>query len=174
MAQVAYPIGVARITELRLQRANPGDVNHEIPSTGKVETLKFGHGLWLGVITFGALDDVESAQRMEAFFASLDGAANTVNLPLSHIKRNPNAAAKRRNAFAAADVGTYWTHGGRLYIVTGVTGTTASMWPTVPLAANQMMTPAAHIVAREREGAPIMPHNPHVLGPWTWQFREAV
>ena len=174
MASVSYPSGVARITELALQRDNPGDVRHDIPSTGATKILRFGYGRWVGTISFGEMDDFEKGQRIEAFLASLDGGVNTVNLPLDHIKANPNSGNKRRNAFAASDIGTYWTNDGRLYIVTGVTTGLASMWPTVPLATTASMTPATHIVARERQGAPLMRHNPSVLGPWTWAFQEAI
>ena len=174
MAVVAFPTGVARITELSLQRMNPGDVRHEVPSTGRETLLKFGYGLWHGLVTFGEMDDVAQAQRIEAFFASLDGGANTVHLPIDHIKASASDAPKTLAEMTDDDIGTYWNYEGRLYAVTGIGAGTASLWPTKPVPAGAALAPATHIVAKERDGAPAMPHTPHFLGPWTWLFKEAV
>lgn len=170
MALINYP-SVARITELRLTRANPGDVTHEIPSTGRTQMLRFAQGTWHGTVTFGALDNRDDGARMEAFFASLDGGANSVRLPLINIKKQCDNTI--RALLKPDSVGCYYRTSKGLVIITSAESSGAgTWWPPYQFPVNEPFTAATHITVKERGGAPVMPHVPGLMGPWTWQFQE--
>ena len=190
MAEVAFPLNTARTVELRLRRENPGQITHEIPSTGARKTFTFGAGHWAGQVTFGRMRDRQSSQIMEAFIASLDGGANWTQLPLREAKTYRSATTSLQvsgstagsllthtfdnNPLEAADVGTYWNSSNRLFIVTQVDGANVALWPQLVLAADTRLTAATFVLARQDANSPTMPQTVDFGGPWSWNFVEAI
>ena len=183
MAQIPYVAG-ARIIELTLTPSVPGQIQHNIPSTGGIKILNRGYGLWAGVARFGALKG-SFANQFEAMLAALNGSENFVELPLRG--RGTIAASTRITAvndlvytLAASPVGlvrgAYVRSKDRLFIVSAQpSASKVQLWPLVPLKVGDIIEIATTIRARSIDGdVPELPSTPQWSGPWVFGFREAI
>ena len=183
MAQIPYVVG-ARIIELTLTPAVPGQIQHNIPSTGGIKVFNRGYGLWAGVARFGALKGSDAAQ-FEAMLAALNGPENYIELPLRG--RETIAAATSITAvndlvytLAASPAGlargSYVRSRDRLFVVSAQpSAKKIQLWPLVPLKVGDVIDVASTIRARLGDGnIPELPSTPHWSGPWVFSFREAI
>ena len=179
MAEVSYATA-ARIVEFAMTPATPGQISHPIPSTGTVRTLSLGHGLWRGVVRFGVLKG-NAVGEIEAMLAALDGANNYLELPIRG-RRVPagdasiTAASGTGYTVSGATLapGMYVRARNRVFTVTGVSGGTVSLWPTLPLDTSDTLVPASTIRAMSRGAGPDLSVTPHWGGPWVWNWQEHV
>lgn len=169
MAELAWNADI-RITDLSLVATNPGQIVHEIPSTGSVKTFNRGVGRWSGTITFGQLENMVQGQNVEAFIAALNGSQNTTRIPLAHIKGFRNQSASPI-PFNRVEAGKYYNYGSRLILSNGG----FSVFPEIPIGSSEMVTPATFIRIRQAPAAQVLlRHRPDSFGPWTLSFVEAL
>ena len=168
MALIQWP-SEARITEIVLTPAKPGQINHVIPSTGAVRTFNRSSGRWTGTITLGRLENMVQGQVIEAFISTLNGSQNTTRIPLTRIKQfksEGTAPIEFRNAL----VGRYYTHNNRLIVVYS----DGNIFPDLPIEPDTMIAPATSLLIRQSaDTTPLMRHRPNAYGPWSFQFQEA-
>ena len=182
---VSYFTG-ARITEFSLNPDAPGQIAHEVPSTGTTRVFNRGYGRWRGVVRFGALKGA-AVHQMEAMLASLDGAAESVELPLrgrasiaaASVQVDAPSGGATRLTTAPGDMvrGIYLRKDKRLLIVTewDASSREISVWPAIPLMENDLLTRATTVSAQSRRDAtPDLPLSPHWGGPWVWNWQEAL
>ena len=184
MAQVAYPTDDARIVDFSLTPSVVGQINHEIPGSGALKVLDRGYGRWQGVVRFGVLQG-EAAQKMTAMFAALNGTTNFIELPVRGHPTIGGAAAISDVDGATYTlavepeglaVGAMVRSGARLFVISAMPAADkVNLWPTFPLAEEEMLSPATTVRARSRINAvPDIPSNPHWGGPWVWNWQEAL
>ena len=181
MAEITY-YADARLTEVTLTPDHPGQISHDIPSTGIIKTLNQGYGRWEGVARFGVMKGEEAA-AMEAMLASLDGSANYVELPI----HRPTTEADTTIASVSGEEftlttdpkglvpGAYVRSGNRLFVVRTVVDATRTitLWPFVPLEASDPIEVATTVRARSTR-RPDFPSTPHWSGPWVLSWVEAI
>ena len=183
MSQIPYFAG-ARIIELTLTPTVPGQLQHNIPSTGEIKTLNRGYGMWAGVARFGSLKSSDAAQ-FEAMVAALNGSENHIELPL----RGRTTIATATKITAVNDLvytlaaspgglmrGAYVRVKDRLFIISAQPAANkVQLWPLVPLKVDDVIEIATTIRAQSIDGGvPDLPSTPQWSGPWVFGFREAV
>ena len=184
--QIAYPgKDVARITEIPLLPATPGQIRHRIEITGAIKILNRSPGIWEGSVTFGSRSSQAAASKMEAFLAALNGAENWTEIPIDHIKPSNSAGGGVVQAVNGSlqytmsnpgrfdTVGNYWNAAGRLLIQTAV-APNVEFWPKIRFPVTTAIAPATYIRCRNAGDSPLLGHTPHWSGPWTWQFVEHI
>ena len=169
MAHLPWYNGI-RITDLTLNASVPGQIIHEIPSTGAVRIFNQGAGRWEGTIVFGRVDNMDVGLRIEAFIAGLNGSQNTTDIPLDRIKNLRTAGT----TLGRAQIGRYYNAGNRLIVVSGRVGGKTIIFPELPLSESAALTSPSRIHIRLTGAAPSMPHQPDNHGPWALSFTEAL
>ena len=167
MAEIQWSTD-ARITNLTLNADNPGQITHEIPSTGTLRVFNQSFGRWTGTIQLGQVESQDQGQRIEAFIAGLRGSQNATRVPLSHIK---GFASDSNTPVRFSDVvaGRYYNIGDRLFVAYGG----GVVFPNLPIAPSTAVRPATFILVRLAAGAsPLLPHRPDQYGPWAIQIQE--
>lgn len=169
MAHLPWYNGI-RITDLTLSASVPGQIRHEIPSTGAVRIFNQGAGRWTGTITFGRVDSEDVGLRTEAFIAGLNGSQNTTDIPLDRIKSYRTPPTTLRNA----QIGRYYNVGDRLIVVHSRVGNQTLIFPEIPINEEQALTSPTRLRIRLAGAEPTLPHQPDNHGPWVLQFTEAL
>ena len=183
MSKIPYAPG-ARLIELTMVPSVPGQIQHNIPSTGITKIFNRGHGLWSGVARFGVLKGNAAAQ-VEAMFASLNGSENYVELPLRGrrtIATSTHIVTSIGSVFTLSDIpdglgrGAYVRSGDRVFIISAQPSSDSiQLWPSLLLQAGDSIEPALTIQARSSDGVvPELPSTPHWSGPWVFGFSEVV
>ena len=94
MANIAFPD--VPLESITCELSWPGQRVHESVYTGSIQTIPRGIGRWTGTFVWplvGRIDNAENIRRIDAFFASVQGAVNTFDLPYTAID------ASQRDAF---------------------------------------------------------------------------
>ena len=182
MPQIEYYAG-AWITELTLVPAHPGQITHDIPSTGSLRVFEQGHGRWEGVVRWKVRKGAAAA-GMEAMLTGLDVVSNFIELPIHRptISAATTVAAEADGVYTlAADpgdaiLGAYVRSHNRLFSVQGWDAARLRMtlWPDFPLVRGDPISPALSVRARGAGGVPDMPRTPHWSGPWVLSWVEAI
>ena len=169
MAHFPWYSGI-RIVNLTLIPAVPGQIRHEIPSTGAVRVFNTGAGRWEGTISFGRVDNADVGLRTEAFIAGLNGSQNVTEIPLGNIKRfrTPNAT------LGTAQIGRYYNYNDRLIVIHGRENSNTLFFPEIPIKENEDLTSANRLRIRLTGQQANMPSSPNNWGPWVLSFTEAL
>ena len=169
MALIPWYSGL-RITNLNLIPSVPGQITHEIPSTGAVRTFNAGAGRWSGTIQFGRIDSEEQGLRTEAFIAGLNGSHHTTDIPLERIKGFESSDT----TLAEAAVGRYYNYGSRLVVIHGREGGNTRLWPELNIAESDTLTSATLLRIRLTGAQAVLRQEPEIWGPWVLSFTEAI
>ena len=159
-----------RITNLTLTPSVPGQIRHEIPTTGAVKVFNTGAGRWTGTIQFGRVDSADLGLRVEAFIAGLNGSQHTTDIPLARIKNLATADA----TLETAQIGRYYNYNNRLIVVHGRDSNGTLIFPELPINQNEVLTSPNRLRIRLRETQASMPQTPDSWGPWALSFTEAL
>ena len=195
MAQVSFDADLrALITSVSMQLVHESQVVLRSPWTGDRQVLNRGYPHWAGTVDFGG-QPVEGAlwRRLEAFFASLDGAGNFFELPhyrplmaLETRVQGTRMARERIETLTRSNVsalpGQAVRAGNRLFRIRTVGQRLLVLDPQVPLppdtilrAANSTSGAASTVRAAAAEPAgPLMRRLKSTAGPWTLAWREAL
>ena len=169
MAEVHLPAG-SIVSAMHIEPWHPGQIVLVSPFTGSAQVLNRGYASWRGSAEFAPRHraDTEVAQSLEAFFASLGGAANWVALPLIRptIERGNRATV---SAVVSATDGLlthrlsrpleglrrgHWLEAQsaapRIFIVRSLVRASVTLDPQLPLAVGTTLGPATRIRARAR------------------------
>lgn len=169
MANLVWYNGI-RITNLSLVPNVPGQIIHEIPSTGATRVFQTGAGRWNGTITFGRVDNPDVGLRIESFISSLNGGLHTTDIPLQQIKSYRTTDTTLENAQS----GRYYNFGNRLVVIYNRVGKRTHYFPNLPLDDDSVLTNPNRIRIRLTNSSPILPNQPNNWGPWTLSFTEAL
>lgn len=168
MAEIEWAPDI-RITEIALTAANPGQIIHEIPTTGSMRVFNRGVGFWQGTITFGQLDNMTQGQNVEAFIATLNGSQNITRIPLTDIKRFRNQS-NTPIPLSNAVPGRYYNYKDRLILVNK-----NAIFPEIPINPSESVVPASFVRVRLAPNSNVlMRHRPETYGPWVLSWREAL
>ena len=176
MAQVNYPAD-AYTTEVTLQAFTPGQITHNIPSTGNVVPFNLGPGRWQGTISWKTSND---GAAIEAAIAALNGAENWMAIPLRRPTIETSVAIRSAQpglwtlASAPADLANKFVRfGQRVYVIVNQNGNTVSVWPLVNTDSSGTMEPTKTINIHSTR-TPELRATPHWSGPWTISWRERI
>ena len=169
MAHFPWYDGI-RITNLTLVPAVPGQIVHEIPTSGASRVFNTGFGRWEGTISFGRVDNADVGQRIEAFIAGLNGSQHTTDIPLDRIKNIRTADTQLRNA----QIGRYYNYKNRLILIHGRASNKTLFFPEININENEGLTSAKRLRIRLTGRQASMPASPNNWGGWVLSFREAL
>ena len=190
MAEVTFPSG-AEITAMHVEPWLPGQLVLQSPFTGSVQVLDRGYASWRGSVEIAVLDDEgeDTAQAIEAFFASLMGQGNWCALPLnrasvsasdtatvSAIINASDGTVKHELANALpAEVGHWLAIRDRRFTVRAInaTQTEITLDPQVPLTLGDTLGQAMTIRVRSQSvRSQPMRRTPDWWGPWRFDWQE--
>ena len=169
MAQLPWYNGI-RITDLTLVPAVPGQIVHEIPSTGAARVFNAGVGRWEGSIQFGRVEDPDVGLRTEAFISGLNGSSNTTDIPLRLIKNLQTADSTLKEA----QIGRYYNYGNRLILIHGRVGGKTLIFPEIDINEDSALTSPTRLRIRLSGSQSALPHQPMNFGPWALSFFESI
>ena len=169
MAHFQWYDGI-RITNLALVASVPGQIIHQIPSTGASRIFNTGVGRWTGTIQFGRVDNQEIGLRTESFISGLNGGQHTTDIPLNQIKSYQTTNTTLANAV----VGRYYNFGNRLVVINERVANRTYYFPNLPLDNDSVLTNPNRLRIRLTNATPILPNSPNNWGPWTLSFTEAI
>lgn len=168
MANIAW-VNQIRIINLSLVASIPGQIRHEIVSTGSVKVYNQAAGRWAGSVQFGRVDSPEIGRRIEALISALNGSQHTTDLPIANIK-----GAAPNTTLATAQIGQYYNFGNRLILVNGRSSGKTLHFPQINIAEDSVLTSANRLRIRLTNAQTLMPHTPDNQGPWALAFTEAI
>lgn len=169
MANLPWYSGI-RIVNITLVPSVPGQIVHEIPTSGSQRVFNTGFGRWEGTIQFGRVDNADVGMRTEAFIAGLNGSQNTTEIPLDRIKNIGTSSTQLRNAA----IGRYYNYKNRLIVIHGRASNKTLFWPEININENEGLTSPKTLRIKLTGNQASMPHSPDNWGPWVLSFVEAL